>query len=125
MFGIKARRRGSYRNVLLTKKYAIKFPVFSSFEDFLRGILCNINEVKYSEINFKYLCPVLKSYLASIIIVMPIVNVDGSKETLERFWEDILEVPYSEQEMYKNIVEYKIDSIGYLNGRVVAVDYGH
>jgi len=124
MFGLRI-RKGSYRNVLLTKKYAIKFPIFSSWENFLRGILCNINEVKYSTINCQHLCPVLCSYLGSFVIVMPRVKVDCSEQTRNKFWSEIEKQPYSEREVYKNIVEWKTDSVGYLGEQIVAVDYGH
>lgn len=114
-------RTGSTRAVLLTNKYAIKFPIgvlctdntfYGRMHGILRGWLANRTEYKWSSYGeFTFLCPIKYSFLFSFVVVMPRVD------------------PIPRDEFY-NIspfnfsYEHKLDSYGLFNNKVVVVDYG-
>ncbi len=134
-------RYGTTRTVYLIGKYAIKFPSLYSWEFFLRGLLGNMCERKWS--NFKdyeslnctgKLCPVLFTLWGGWLSIMP----KCEELTLEEFSsidcykftgnKDI----YISHEDSKILissgglpVEHKLSSFGKLNGEIVAIDYGN
>jgi hypothetical protein len=119
---------GATRTVLLVGKYAIKFPSLYSWQMFLLGLLGNIQERRWwktgwAEARLK-LCPVLIADRWGFILIMPRCELlAGSPD----------EAAMSEQEhrAFTTLeaggclpVENKRSSFGYLNGRLVAVDFG-
>lgn len=120
---------GSTRSVLLIGKYAIKFPTVKHWRNFLQGILCNDTEFSFSHLDSPLLAPVLWCSWGSIVIVMPRAEVKGYDdedrfEIVDEFWKLVEEVEGLNQSTIKNIVENKVCSIGRINGKPVAIDYG-
>lgn len=132
---------GSTRTVLLIGKYAIKLPSFYNFEFFLRGLLGNLNERKWS--SFKdydsldckgRLCPVLFTLWGGWFSIMPrckelteeeFSNLNcneftGNKEIFLSHKDDRIMISSGGLP-----VEHKISSFGKLNGEIVAIDYGN
>lgn len=114
-------KRGSSRIVIFIAGYAFKFPYFLRYENFLHGLIANMNERKFWKCKEmrKYLCPVRFFLPFGFLIVMPkcrtLSDEEFNQEELKKF---------CDREAYKIPAEIKQDSFGYLNGRLVAVDYG-
>lgn len=112
MFEIKS---GVTRNVLLFKNYAIKFPTFRSWKLFLCGLLANMQEKEFSGV-WVELCPVVFSVPFGFCTIM-MRAVPISEEEFDSIFENI-------PEHIVKIAESKSQNYGYLNGKLVAVDYG-
>lgn len=122
-------KTGSTRRVLLVGKYAIKIPSFYSYRHFLQGLLANEQESHWS-IAFKWtkkLCPVLWHSWGYFMIVMPRVKVLTDQECREGKIDqikidDFLIIEKGEDGVFP--AEKKSDSFGWLNGKLVIIDYG-
>ena len=110
---------GASRTVFLTTKYAIKRPSFQSYRLFLHGLLANLQEVKFSKSKLDGLCPVIFYLPLGLLVVMPRCRV----LTFDEFDPKKLE-EFIDKENYRIPAELKPDSFGYLNGKLVAIDYG-
>lgn len=113
---------GSTRLVILIGNLAIKIPAFHSWKHFLLGLLSNMQESEFSKcIDMKdKLCPI-KFYLPlGLLIAMPRVDVLKENELSDVFLKNFI----SCNENYAIPVEIKHDSFGYLNNKLVAIDYG-
>jgi hypothetical protein len=112
-------RVGCTRIVFLTRKYAFKIPNVTEYRLLLHGLLANLQECTFSAAQWPELCPVLFSLPLGLLVVMPRVRILTDEEFLaidiER-WIDRGE--------YVVPVEAKSNSFGWLNGNLVAVDYG-
>lgn len=119
--------RGANRTVLLTNKWAIKFPgrynlgwrnIWSSI---LRGLLCNMQEKAFSDCKMDKICPVRFYMPGGFFIIMPRASPISDQE-----WQNIKTYfyRYSQTQNMCIPVECKRDSFGVLDGRVVALDYG-
>lgn len=120
--------RNGIRRVLLIGKYAVKFPNFFNWEAFLNGLLANMHEKTFDVMKMPEVAPVLFSLPGGWLSVMPRVDVKSSEEAdrfeyLDQFKAMLL--TSTNAPILKNIVELKVDSVGLLDGRVVAIDYGH
>lgn len=109
---------GCTRKVLLIGKYAIKIPQTGyTWALFLNGLLGNMQEVAFYKTKDKRLCPVLFSFLGGWLLVMPrcehLPNMERPVD-IDYFWKGDFKVP----------VEYKPDSFGIYQNRIVALDYG-
>jgi hypothetical protein len=115
---VKLNLRGRNRFVILTKNYAIKFPSLRCWRDFLFGLLNNLNEVHSSNAMNPALCPVLWALPGGFMIVMPRARIMSEAEFLLidpiTWCADNQGIP----------AERKADSFGFLEGRLVCVDYG-
>jgi len=119
---------GCTRHVLLVGRYAIKIPRLNyGWQLFLKGMLGNIQEVLFSSMNDKRMCPVLFSLPGGFLLVMPRCEA----VSVDRF--EILDITvfnseydYDAQKFIrcKVPVERKPDSFGIYQNRIVAVDYG-
>lgn len=125
--------RGGSRIVLLVHKYAIKMPRIDSWRLFLYGLLANIHEkqwadgvAEYGELGTggiaDYVCPIAFYVPGGFLSVMPRCHqrtglYEDFKASFARSDEDTVRI-------LSNIVEDKDDSVGILNGKIVAVDYG-
>jgi len=116
-------RKGSSRTVVLVGKYAIKIPRMNTWETFLRGLLSNYQEVRFSKLKYPYLCPILFYLPGGFMTIMPRCDI---LETRHMSRQQLLLLLKSEERAGRCMpVEPKHDSFGLLpNGRLVAVDYG-
>lgn len=122
-------KHGTTRTVLLTKQYAFKFPTTKSWPMFLCGLLANIQERKFSKMKGLPLCPVIFYLWGGFFSVMPRVQVKSKFDPdcytfLQMFNKKVALMPEVDKRVIYGIVEQKIDSVGMLNGEIVAVDYG-
>lgn len=116
---MKIDRTGCFRIVILTKNFAFKIPNFlDGWYLFKRGLLSNVNEKKCS-INTNLFCPVKFYINGGFLVVMPKVKVLSDDEFLKLDWNVI------RNDMRGISVERKSNSFGYLNGKVVCIDYGN
>jgi hypothetical protein len=133
---IKLIKTGVTRNVILIGKYAIKIPSCKSYRCFLNGILGNEQEAHWSKA-FKWtkkLCPVLWSSWGYSIVIMPRIKVLTDEECNNGFLQKWLDtnsfnnidefILIEKVEEEKFPVEKKSDSFGWLNERLVIIDYG-
>ncbi len=106
--------------MVVCKRLAFKFPTYRQWENFLRGLLANMHESRFSDLNHPLLAPVLFSMPGGWLNVMPAAKV--SSEHLATW------ISHAENDRYRemlfNIVEEKVDSVGLIDGQVKAIDYG-
>lgn len=123
-------KHGSTRTVILTKKYAIKIPYIYSWKNFLYGILANLQEIEFSTLSSKLpLMPILIKGIWGLFIIMPRAstkNLDANDrfEYIDAFIDKLNLFNIEDQYLIKNIIEFKPDSVGIYNNKVVALDYG-
>lgn len=117
---LKMIKYGSTRIVLLIGQYAIKVPTVVEWRLFLLGLLANLQEVKFSRTQWPKLCPVVFSVPLGILLVMRRATPLSRQE-----FDDFDFDAFVETDEYVVPVENKLDSFGWLNGRIVAVDYGN
>lgn len=112
-------KSGATRWVLLVGMVAIKMPRPTGWSTFLRGLLSNMQERQFARAGWAELCPVLASLPGGWLVVMPRCR------PLTCYEFNVLDTEaFINQRDYVVPVEPKPDSFGWLNGRVVAVDYG-
>ncbi len=128
-------KQGATRNVFLIGKYAVKFPRLIEWRLFLCGLLANMQETNFwRQLRNERLCPVIFSIPGGWLIVMPRAG-EFSGEDHENFdYEDFVNVGFKSDVVTLAFlgretgwvipVENKQDSFGWLDGRIVAVDYG-
>jgi hypothetical protein len=113
-------KNGITRTVFLIGDYAVKIPCLRyGWRILLCGLLANLQEIEWSKTEWPELCPVLFSVRGGWLIVMRRARVMTDAEFVKfdsREW--------AEKPDYRVPVEHKADSFGYLNGRIVALDYG-
>lgn len=129
---MKCDRTGCTRIVFLTKKWAIKVPNFlSGWRLFLHGLLANSQEVQFCQGDWHEgkLCPIPFALWGGWLIVMPKVKVLTDKEFC-KMNENWLIVK-SKKEFSDCVVdgyipaEWKSNSFGKLDGKIVCIDYGN
>lgn len=104
---------GCNRFVVLTRRRAIKFPSLRSWRDFLFGLLNNLHERKISGDHPAH-CPVQWADPLGLIVIMPRCKSIGPDE----FESMASALPEG------TMAERKCSSWGWLDGRLVALDYG-
>lgn len=125
-------RAGATRTVILTKRYAFKFPRFyrkgREFEwsRILQGLLANLQERYWAKFDCEQLCPVVFSDPIGLLVVMPrceeVEPKFGNSAIMcpveflwfERWGNDGARVP----------IENVAANFGYLNNRLLCFDYG-
>lgn len=115
---------GATRYVLLTKKRAIKLPRPTTWRSFLSGLLANNQELVFSRAfsnRDDRLCPVQFWLPLGIVIVMPRA-VPLTRLEFEARYRQIAELCRPGE--YEVPAEMKPSSFGWLDGRIVAIDYG-
>lgn len=120
---MKLNTRGVTRFVILTKRYAIKLPRFwwhggFRWQMFMFGLLGNMQERDFATTGWPELCPIRWSLPGGWLVVMrraAPLEIDLTDDEYRAF---------VDHEDYHVPVEHKADSFGWLDGRLVAVDYG-
>lgn len=109
---------GASRKVFLVGGWAIKIANWDDYKSFLHGILSNYQEYHFSNIGNPKLAKVLFRLPLYLVIIME------RAAKLEKFIsrEDFDE--FIKEEDYLLPVEFKQDSFGIIDGRLVAIDYG-
>lgn len=113
---------GTHRTVYLVGRWAIKRPVFVEWRLFLLGLLANMQEAWFSRMQWPELCPVVFACWGGFFIVMRRAE-RLSRSDFESFSE-MKYLSFIDRQEYRVPVENKLDSFGWLDGRIVAVDYG-
>ena len=116
------RDNGVSREVFLLGKYAIKLPIIRyGYRKFLQGLLANLQEVEISSLGkYPEICPVLWHLPGGFLLVMPRVRVMTDEE-----FDNFHYTEFVFQDDYTIPAEPKSDSFGWLDGKVVAIDYGN
>ena len=118
---MKIDRTGCTRIVILTHHFAFKLPNFlDGFRLFLHGLLANLQESAFGKANYEGLCPVLFAVPFGLLIVMPRARVFTDEEFLAFDYEKFVY-----RKNYKIPAENKKNSFAWLNGKIVAIDYGN
>lgn len=113
---IRVNLRGRNRFVLLVGRYALKFPSFRNWRDFLFGLLNNLNERDAYRRDPAHRCPVLFAAPGGFLLIMPRVRTLTDEEMAAvdaALWAQRSHAP-----------EAKPDSFGWHENTIVAVDYG-
>lgn len=119
--GAEWNRRGITREVVLTRRYAIKVPrMVYGWRMFLCGLLANMQERAFGRCGWPELCPVVFSLPGGWLVVMRRAQPLSAAE-----WAAFDAVTFCNQAHRVLPVEHKQDSFGKIDGRVVAVDYGN
>jgi hypothetical protein len=105
--------------IWLTKSLVFKIPNCSEWRLFLCGLLANLQERTFAQAGWPELCPIKFSLPLGFLIVMPRVKVLTEKE-----FETFDYERFVNHKDYHVPVEAKRDSFGWLDGKIVAVDYG-
>ena len=111
---------GVTRSVLLIGPWAVKVPRLTEWRLFLLGLLANMQEALFSRTGWPELCPVLWSVPGGFLIIMRRATVLTDEEFLTLDLDR-----WVQRANYIIPAEIKSDSFGYLDGRLVAVDYGN
>jgi len=110
-------QQGSSRFVILTKNYVLKLPFNKTWTRFLWGLIANMNEIRFNKMQDERLAKVIFSLPGGFLVVMkraePLMNFD------RKFLTD-----FCCSKDWKIPAEIKKDSFGYINGKLVAIDYG-
>ena len=110
--------KGATRCVLLTERWAIKFPRLCEWRLFLSGLLANLQEREWGKASLEGLCPVLFSLPGGWLVVMPKCSPVGVE------WSDVEWDRWQIRDGYRIPCERKMDSLGILGGEIVAIDFG-
>lgn len=126
---MKLKTNGSTRIVLLTKRFALKFPRVDSWMSFVQGMLNNLTEGRWKDYGNKHLCPIKYSNKFGLLVVM--VRAQEITDN-KRFKEDLLQLVEDESkginpcELGGDFFEYDASpqNFGYIDGQLVRTDYG-
>lgn len=111
-------RHGVTRIVILVGPWAIKIPNFFRWEMFLHGLLCNRNEAIWASTGWPEFCPIVFSVPGGFLNVMK--RVQPFRGTVPDGWFQ----RFVDKPKYRVPMEQKDNSFGFLDGRLVAIDYG-
>lgn len=117
---------GCTRIVFLIGGYAIKFPQIKyEWKHFLLGLLANMQEIGFSKMDDKRMCPVLFYIPGGWMVVMPRCKNLSREEFMKLDTRIFYPLNENSPNEYFNVpVENKEDSFGWYKGKIVAIDYG-
>ena len=119
--GAEWNRQGITREVILTRRYAIKVPkLIYGWHKFLCGLLANMQERQFARAGWPQLCPVVFSVPGGWLLVMRRAEMLSDDE-----WREFDPARFCETPDYVVPAEFKRDSFGKVDGRIVAIDYGN
>lgn len=111
---------GITRTVFLTKRYAFKLPCCRyGWKMFLQGLLANMQERVWGRSGYDGICPVIWADRFGFLVVQPRVEVLDMAMSEDEY------IMFCYRQDYIIPAENKSDSFGYLNGKLVAIDYGN
>lgn len=114
---------GCTRHVLLIGPWAVKVPAFwrsdGGWKLFLCGLLANMQERDFSATGWPELCPVVASIPGGWLVVMR-----RAREMTDDEFAAFDAKNFCENEDRIIPAEHKSNSFGWLDGRIVAFDYG-
>ena len=111
--------KGTTRTVWLTKKHAIKVPRLHAWENFLCGLLANLQERKFGRSELAGFCPVKTADPLGLLVVMPRCEPLSDSE-----WKAFDVDAFRNRDTHYVCAEDKQDSFGHLEGQIVAIDFG-
>lgn len=121
-------RTGGTRLVLLTKRYVFKIPRMGSWKHFVQGMLSNLTEGQWKGCKNPHLCPIAYSNRFGLMVMMhragPVEDVELFNSDLQRLYDDVDADEY--RTLDRDFFEYDAmpKNFGYLNGKLVKIDYG-
>lgn len=126
---MKVNRSGGTRIVILTEGLALKFPRINSWKHFVQGMLSNMTEGQWKDYGNRHLCPIKYSNRFGLLVIMVRAQEVTDKEKFEEDLSQLLEDeskgidPY---ELGTDFFEYDglPKNFGYIDGRLVKIDYG-
>lgn len=119
--GAEWNRIGITREVILIGRYALKVPkLIYGWRLFLCGLLANMQEAEFGKSGWAQLCPVVWSIPGGWLVVQR--RADPMTDDV---WTNFDAEAFCVTDDYILPVEFKQDSFGILDGRIVAVDYGN
>lgn len=119
--GAEWNRMGVTREVILTRRYAIKIPkLVYGWKLFLCGLLANMQERDFGRAGWPQLCPLVWSVPGGWLVVQRRAEPLADDE-----WACFDAPSFCVTDDYVLPVEFKRDSFGKIDGRIVAVDYGN
>ena len=120
-------KSGGTRWVILTRRYAIKLPIPTTWKRFVQGMLSNLTEGQWKDYRNKFLCPIVYSNRFGLIVVMkrakPVRHEGLFWVEIERLYKDAMNEP---SPLDRDFFEYDAfpKNFGYFNGNLVKIDYG-
>ena len=121
-------RTGGTRLVLLTKRYVFKIPRMHSWKQFVQGMLSNLTEGQWKGYDNEHLCPIAYSNRFGLMVVMhkaePVEDERLFKSDLQKLCDDV--DGDENRTLDRDFFEYDAfpKNFGYLNGKLVKIDYG-
>jgi hypothetical protein len=111
--------KGASRWVICINNIAIKFPSLMSYTYFLYGQIANIEEMENSKfLPREKLCPIIFHLPFGLMTVMKRARI-LTEEEFSKFDYNA----FCNPTFLSSYVEKKNDSFGYINDKIVAVDY--
>lgn len=118
------RKYGTHRTVYLIGSWAIKRPVFVEWRLFLYGLLANMQETSFGKTGWPELCPVIFGCPGGFFLIMRRAVPVTTEAFFAKFPTDLAFETWRETPDYVVPVEFKPDSFGMIEGRLVAIDFG-
>lgn len=121
-------RTGGTRIVVITGRYAIKFPRFNSWKAFVQGMLSNMTEGQWKGFDNERLCPIAYSNRFGLMVVMhkadPVEDEEAFNSDLQKLYDDV--DSDEERTLDRDFFEYDSfpKNFGYYKGKLVKIDYG-
>lgn len=116
--------RGCSRHVFGIGQHVVKVPRVDLWDRFLRGLQGNMQEAAYGRARWPELCPVAAALPGGFVLVMRRARVCSSADFPEAQARSMCERAAASGRHVSSVVELKPDSWGWLDGRLVAIDYG-
>jgi len=103
----------------LIGRYAVKVPSGVEFRLFLLGLLANIQERKFNAMNHPKMARILFSIPGGWLSIMRKADLMSRQE-----WDTFDPEEFCKAGDFTIPAEPKLDSFGYIDGALVAIDYG-
>lgn len=117
-------KHGSTRIVFIFKQFVIKTPNVKEYRLFLNGILSNLQEKEWSKIGRKDLCKVHFCDVFGLVLIMRKAKPLQRNIKFKRF-KEILNQKYKDDNLKEFMLsDLKLSNWGWVDGKLVKVDYG-